>query len=129
MAARRELHRLRQGRPERWARQRPLVRITKESVAKKNTEGGEANVSDGFHAIEFLLWGQDTDEPSAKTAGRRPFTDYTTAANADRRKAYLSAVTDLVVDDIQKLVTAWAPKQTTRKTSARRRDEGGHEHA
>lgn len=95
----------------------PSFEITKESVAKKNTEGGEANVSDGFHAIEFLLWGQDTDEPSAKTAGRRPFTDYTTAANADRRKAYLSAVTDLVVDDIQKLVTAWAPDQDNyRKT-------------
>lgn len=83
--------------------------ISKESIAKKNTEGGEANISDGYHAIEFLLWGQDTDDPSMKTAGHRSFTDYTTAKNADRRKAYLTAVTELLVDDLQKVTDAWSP--------------------
>lgn len=91
--------------------------ITKESIAKKNTEGGEANVSDGYHAIEFLLWGQDVDDPAQKTAGHRAFTDYTTATNADRRKAYLTAVAELLVDDLQKVTDAWAPNQDNyRKT-------------
>jgi putative iron-regulated protein len=66
-------------------------------------------VSDGYHAIEFLLWGQDTDEPSLKTQGHRSFTDYTTAKNADRRKAYLLAVTDLLIDDLQRVTDAWTP--------------------
>jgi putative iron-regulated protein len=87
----------------------PTFEITKESLAKKNTEGGEANISDGYHAIEFLLWGQDTDEPSRKTQGHRSFTDYTTAKNADRRKAYLLAVTDLLLDDLQTVTDAWTP--------------------
>jgi putative iron-regulated protein len=87
----------------------PSFEITKETIAKKNTDGGEANVSDGYHAIEFLLWGQDTDEPSLKTQGHRSFTDYTTAKNAERRKAYLLAVTGLLVDDLQKVTDAWTP--------------------
>ena len=33
--------------------------ITAELIESLNEEGGEENVSTGWHAIEFLLWGQD----------------------------------------------------------------------
>lgn len=87
----------------------PQIKLSKDEIAKRNTEGGEANVSTGYHAIEFLLWGQDDPDQSKKTQGTRSFEDYTTKENADRRKEYLELVTELLVDDLQKLVDAWAP--------------------
>lgn len=80
-----------------------------------NEVGGDKNISTGYHAIEFLLWGQDLTVDAG--AGERPFTDYTTAANADRRAIYLKTVTDLLVSDLQTLMDAWAPDQENyRKT-------------
>jgi putative iron-regulated protein len=73
-----------------------------------NEAGSEENVSAGYHAIEFLLWGQDL---SATGPGARPFTDYTTAANAERRGQYLAAASDLLLVHLQELVDAWAPDQ------------------
>ena len=35
----------------------------------------EANVATGYHAIEFLLWGQDLND-TGPGAGERPWTDY-----------------------------------------------------
>ncbi|PIB36640.1 peptidase m75, imelysin [Reichenbachiella sp. 5M10] len=80
--------------------------ITKEVIAEQNENGGETNVSSGYHAIEFLLWGQDVSADAG--GGERPYTDYTTLENADRRKTYLSEVTALVVDDLKSLVDEWA---------------------
>lgn len=81
--------------------------ITKELLISLNELDGEKNISTGYHAIEFLLWGQDfyTDGP-----GQRSYTDYTTAPNADRRKAYLKVVADLLVDDLAWLENAWQPQ-------------------
>lgn len=75
-------------------------------LAELNEAGGETNISTGWHAIEFLLWGQDlsTDGP-----GNRPATDYTTAPHADRRGEYLAATTDLLITHLNELVAAWAP--------------------
>lgn len=70
-----------------------------------NEEGGEANVSTGWHAIEFLLWGQDL---SADGPGSRPVEDYTTADNADRRSQYLAVASDLLLVHLQDMVDAWA---------------------
>ena len=90
--------------------------ITKAYLASLNEAGGAANVSTGYHAIEFLLWGQDQDYSNfiadnisngAMKAGERPLTDYTTATNSDRRKAYLNAVADLIVDDLKLMTDAW----------------------
>lgn len=67
----------------------------------------ESNVSLGFHAVEFLLWGQDSDDPSALTAGQRAHTDYTTAENADRRADYLKVVTDILIADLESVVDQW----------------------
>ncbi|HHD75452.1 MAG TPA: imelysin [Campylobacterales bacterium] len=90
--------------------------INKETLAALNENGGEANVATGYHAIEFLLWGQDQDYANftadsvtqgALVAGERPLEDYTTNANADRRKAFLNAAAELIVDDLTKMVEAW----------------------
>lgn len=68
--------------------------------------GVESNVATGYHAIEFLLWGQDLNG-TGPGAGNRPATDYSTAAHADRRAAYLSAATDLLVADLEEMVANW----------------------
>jgi putative iron-regulated protein len=75
-------------------------------------DGIEANVASGYHAIEFMLWGQDLNG-TGPGAGARPFTDYVqgdgcTGGNCDRRAAYLKAATDLLVSDLQIMAAAWA---------------------
>ena len=75
-------------------------------IESLNEEGGEQNVSTGWHAIEFLLWGQDLNEAGP---GSRPLEDYTTGANTARRAAYLAAASDLLLVHLQQMVNAWAP--------------------
>jgi putative iron-regulated protein len=74
-------------------------------------DGIEANVATGYHAIEFLLWGQDLNG-HAPGAGNRPWTDYAngddcTHGNCDRRAGYLRAATDLLVSDLEWMVAQW----------------------
>lgn len=80
--------------------------ITRDLLVSLNEVGAEENISTGYHAIEFLLWGQDL---YADSAGQRAHTDYTTAPNAERRAAYLSILADLLVENLEMLVAAWAP--------------------
>jgi putative iron-regulated protein len=75
-------------------------------------DGIEANVATGYHAIEFLLWGQDLNGHGTG-AGNRPATDYAqgddcTGGNCDRRAQYLSAATDLLVSDLEWMAAQWA---------------------
>ena len=75
-------------------------------------DGVEANVATGYHAIEFLLWGQDLNG-HAPGAGDRPWTDYATGAdctngNCDRRGDYLRAATELLVSDLEYMAAQWA---------------------
>ena len=75
-------------------------------------DGIEANVATGYHAIEFLLWGQDLNGHGAG-AGNRPYTDYVdgdgcTGDNCDRRAQYLSAATDLLISDLEWMTAQWA---------------------
>ena len=78
----------------------------------------EANVATGYHAIEFLLWGQDLHGTGAG-AGARPYTDYDTAnctgGNCDRRAQYLAAATDLLVSDLEEMVGNWKADGVARK--------------
>ncbi|MBN8293975.1 peptidase [Rhodobacter sp. NTK016B] len=72
----------------------------------------EANVATGYHAIEFLLWGQDLHGTDAG-AGERPWTDYAqgddcTNGNCDRRAQYLTAATELLIADLQEMADAWS---------------------
>lgn len=73
-----------------------------------NERGGEANICVGWHAIEFLLWGQDL---SATGPGVRPFTDFVVGEgkNARRRGEYLRAVSGLLVQHLGELKHEWAP--------------------
>lgn len=87
--------------------------ITPEVLQELHEAGGvEANVATGYHAIEFLLWGQDLNGTGAG-AGNRPATDYDTAnctnGNCDRRAAYLKAASSLLVSDLEDMVKAWSP--------------------
>jgi putative iron-regulated protein len=74
-------------------------KITKELLADHLQEAGgvEANVATGYHAIEFLLWGQDLNGTGPGN-GNRPASDYDvkkcTNGNCERRAEYLRAVTD-----------------------------------
>lgn len=71
-----------------------------------NQKSDEVDVTTGWHAIEFLLWGQDFN-PNGP--GDRPYTDYTAGqGNNDKRRAYLAAVTDLLVADLNTLAAEWA---------------------
>ncbi|WP_371369654.1 imelysin family protein [Pseudomonas sp. QL9] len=86
--------------------------ITGEKLASLNeVAGSEANVATGYHAIEFLLWGQDLNG-SNPGAGNRPYTDYAqgkdcTNGHCDRRAAYLKAATDLLVSSLEEMVGNW----------------------
>lgn len=85
--------------------------ISKAALAELNESGSETNISTGYHAIEFLLWGQDL---SATGPGTRPYTDYVaggTAANQVRRGQYLLAVADLLIDDLNQVLDQWKPDQ------------------
>jgi putative iron-regulated protein len=76
-----------------------------EDIAKSNQSKDDADVTTGWHAIEFLLWGQDL---SADGPGNRPFTDYVAGmGNNDRRREYLKLVTDDLTHKLHELEGTW----------------------
>ncbi|WP_420883661.1 imelysin family protein [Lentilitoribacter sp. EG35] len=79
--------------------------------------GIEANVATGYHAIEFLLWGQDLNGTSAG-AGARPATDFSvencTNGNCDRRREYLTSASKLLIADLEEMVGNWTTKGAAR---------------
>ena len=82
--------------------------LTVQVLASADEKGGLENLSTGFHAIEFLLWGQRAD-PS-QGPGTRPYTDYLdggTAANQDRRRTYLQVATSMLLDDMRGIDAQW----------------------
>ncbi len=93
-------------------------------LLKKLQEAGdvETNVATGYHAIEFLLWGQDLNG-NGPGAGNRPYTDYDqkncTHGNCDRRGDFLKAASTLLVSDLQEMTDDWAPEgEATKHVSA-----------
>ncbi len=104
--------------------------ITKAVLADELHEAGgvEANVATGYHAIEFLLWGQDVNG-TGPGAGKRPATDFDpkncTGGNCDRRAAYLKAATDLLIDDLEWIVGQWAKDGAARKAVMDAKGNGG----
>jgi putative iron-regulated protein len=81
----------------------------------------DANVATGYHAIEFLLWGQDLNG-TGPGAGNRPYTDFDkancTGGNCERRAAYLKAATDLLVADLTEMSESWKDGGAARKDIA-----------
>lgn len=82
--------------------------LSAELLVSLNEQGGEANISTGWHAIEFLLWGQDL---SAQGPGARPVEDFQPggARQADRRREVLRLMAAQLEADLTGLVAAWAP--------------------
>ena len=81
-------------------------------------DGVETNVARGYHAIEFLLWGQDLNGTNPG-AGDRPYTDYVvgdgcTNGNCDRRADYLSSATELLVQDLAWITDQWSENGAAR---------------
>ena len=105
-------------------------KITKELLADTLQEAGgvEANVATGYHAVEFLLWGQDLNGTEAGS-GERPATDYDlnncSNGNCERRAAYLSTVTQLLIDDLAWMADQWKEGGDARKAVMDAGDEGG----
>ena len=105
-------------------------KITKELLADTLQEAGgvEANVATGYHAVEFLLWGQDLHGTDAG-AGERPATDYDVKncsnGNCARRAKYLRTVTELLLDDLEWMADQWEPGGEARKAVMDAGDEGG----
>jgi putative iron-regulated protein len=99
-------------------------------VLKSLQEAGdvESNVAIGYHAVEFLLWGQDLNG-TGPGAGNRPASDYDvnncTNGNCDRRAAYLKAATDLLVADLQEMVANWQAGAAARAELEGKGEEGG----
>lgn len=82
-------------------------KINRELLLSLNEKDGEKNISTGFHAIEFLLWGEDV---SLEGAGERSHLDYVASKskNAARRAQYLNALVDLLVEHVKKIETQWS---------------------
>ncbi|MEM1384496.1 MAG: imelysin family protein [Pseudomonadota bacterium] len=87
----------------------------------------EANVTTGYHAIEFLLWGQDLNG-TGPGAGNRPATDFDTAnctgGNCERRVEYLKTATELLITDLEWIAAAWAPGGDGRAELTAKGDDG-----
>ncbi|MEM1345727.1 MAG: imelysin family protein [Pseudomonadota bacterium] len=87
----------------------------------------EANVTTGYHAVEFLLWGQDLNG-TGPGAGERPATDFDTAnctnGNCDRRAQYLKVATELMIADLEEMAGYWAPGGEARAELTGKGEEG-----
>jgi putative iron-regulated protein len=105
-------------------------KITKELLSEQLQEAGgvEANVATGYHAVEFLLWGQDLNGTGPGN-GSRPASDYDTKkctnGNCARRAQYLRTVTDLLVSDLAWMAAQWGANGEARKTIEEGSDEAG----
>ncbi|MFX4220535.1 MAG: imelysin family protein [Thalassobaculum sp.] len=104
--------------------------ITTELIQDLNElDSVEANVTTGYHAIEFLLWGQDLNGTGAG-AGDRPYTDFAPGdacsnGNCGRRAQYLQVAADLLVADLEEMVANWDQGGAARTQLMEAGDKGG----
>lgn len=83
------------------------VPMTRENILARDQVSDEADVTTGWHAIEFLLWGQDLDEHGP---GARSPDDYRPgSAASERRRTYLALLADQLIDDLDWLERQWTP--------------------
>ncbi len=94
-----------EGQPDSGIINDPKFNLDLDGLEGVNQKQDEADVTTGWHAIEFLLWGQDL---SADGPGNRPFTDYVAGTgNNDRRREYLKLVTDDLAHKLNDLEGTW----------------------
>ena len=87
------------------------IPITEKSIRERDQVSDESDVTTGFHAVEFLLWGQDL---SATGPGNRPATDYTAGDPIkERRRLYLKTITEGIVNDLLWLSAQWDMQNST----------------
>jgi putative iron-regulated protein len=88
----------------------------------------DSNVATGYHAIEFLLWGQDLNGTNPG-AGQRPASDFSlencTGGNCDRRRDYLKVATSLLVSDLFDMYQSWSTHGEANKDLMSKGEEGG----
>lgn len=95
--------------------------ITPDFLSGTLHEAGEveANVATGYHAIEFMLWGQDLNG-TGPGAGNRPYTDFDvsncTGGSCDHRIEFLVAASDLLLADLEEMVGNWTEDGAARMT-------------
>ncbi|AHA27396.1 imelysin family protein [Candidatus Liberibacter americanus] len=93
--------------------------LTPELIRKLHGANGVSrNVTTGYHAIEFLLWGQDLQTKTRK-AGDRPYTDFSikkcTGGNCKKRADYLKIASTLLISDLEKMAKSWSAEGETTK--------------
>lgn len=106
-----------------------VSKITPQLLHDLNSAGGvEANVGSGWHAIEFLLWGQNLHN-ATPSQGQRPYTDYDlkncTGGNCERRAQYLKVATDTLIADLDEMAADWGPKGKARAALLKKKDKPG----
>ena len=85
----------------------PSFAVSIEGILANDQVSDEADVTTGWHAIEFLLWGQDFN---AQSPGDRPYTDFVlNKGNNSRRRQYLQLVTAQLIEDLTFLESEWQP--------------------
>jgi putative iron-regulated protein len=110
------------GRPASGIVNDPTITLAPDRLVALNEAGGtgpggaafakDTAIATGYHAIEFLLWGQDHDELGP---GARPWQDYVepgqggTAPNAARRGRYLTLAAELLATQLRAVHAAWDP--------------------
>jgi putative iron-regulated protein len=94
-----------EGKPDAGIVNDPKIKLSVDGLEGVNQKQDEADVTIGWHAVEFLLWGQDL---SATDPGNRPYTDYIAGkGNNDRRREYLKLTTDQLAKELHELEEAW----------------------
>jgi putative iron-regulated protein len=100
--------------------------FTIDAALLETSETSGRDVLAGYHAIEFLLWGQDLNADQSAdtkvnlretgnldgdgllpTGGHRPVTDYTTDTYAARRITYLTVAVDKLIADLKSVRDQW----------------------
>ena len=100
--------------------------ITVDLISNTATAEDEHDVVAGYHAIEFMLWGQDLNDNAGVTfgddrdlavktngagnlasGGTRPLTDFTDDAFAERRVKFLQVVAEKLVADLESVRDGW----------------------
>lgn len=106
------------------------IEIDESLLGNTATAEDERDVIAGYHAVEFLLWGQDlnadgsadTESSRDATPGQRPHTDFLQDANCtsgdtvngsdelcERRGDYLIVAMDKLIADLESVRDGWAP--------------------
>jgi len=102
--------------------------ITKELLSDTlhEVDGVEANVATGYHAVEFLLWGQDLNGTKAG-AGNRPASDFDvkncTGGRCEKRNQFLLVSTELLIDDLAWMVDQWKINGAARQSLLNNTDD------